>query len=176
MKFLRRTEYEIYEILETVFSVVSGTFGKYLRRIFYGFFLNNCGKNLNVGLRVKIQVPRNVDVGKNVGFNYGVWIAANYNKNGKIILGNNVLIGPYSILHSGNHNFKDPKTPIHKQGFKFNRIIIEDDVLISARCTILSGVTIGKGSVIAAGSVITKNIPPYSVVAGVPGKIISTRR
>ena len=107
--------------------------------------------------------------------NYGVWIASNKHKKGSIRIGNNVLIGPYSILHSGNHKFKNPNISINKQGFEFDEIVIEDDVWIAARCTILSGVTIGRGSVIAAGSVITKDIPPFSVVAGVPGKIISKR-
>ena len=79
------------------------------------------------------------------------------------------------VEFTGNHKFKDPNILINKQGFEFDKIVIEDDVWIAARCTILSGVTIGRGSVIAAGSVITKDIPPFSVVAGVPGKIISKR-
>jgi len=126
-------------------------------------------------MRVKIQVPANVIIGENVGLNYGVWMASNYNANAKIILGNNVLIGPYTIFHSGNHNYQDPKTLINKQGFQFKNIIVEDDVWIAARCTILAGITIGKGSVIAAGSVVTKNVPPFSIIVGVPGKIVGKR-
>ena len=175
MRFLRRLKYEIYELLETLFSIVPGTMGKYLRQMFYNGFFKKCGKNLNVGLRVKIQVPGNIYIGENVGLNYGVWMAANYHEEGKIIIGNNVLIGPYTIMHSGNHNYKNTALPINKQGFNFSIITIEEDVWIAARCTILSGVTIGKSSIIAAGSVITKDVPPFSVVAGVPGKIISTR-
>ena len=174
-KYIQRIEFEIFEILETLFSIVPGTFGMYGRKIIYKLFLNKCGKWLNIGLRVKIQRPSNVFIGNGVSINYGVWMAANNNPNGNIYIGNNVLIRPYSILHSGNHNFKDPNKIIYKQGFSFSNIVIEDDVWIAARCTILSGVTIGKGSVIAAGSVITKNIPPYSVVAGVPGTVISKR-
>jgi len=174
-KYIQRVEYEFFEVLETLFSIIPGTIGKYLRKIQYNIFLKKCGKWLNIGLRVKIQRPSNVFIGNGVSINYGVWMAANNNPNGNIYIGNNVLIRPYSILHSGNHNFKDPNKIIYKQGFSFSNIVIEDDVWIAARCTILSGVTIGKGSVIAAGSVITKNIPPYSVVAGVPGKVISKR-
>ncbi|MFD1316098.1 DapH/DapD/GlmU-related protein [Namhaeicola litoreus] len=79
-------------------------------------------------------------------------------------------------MHSGNHKFKEPNKNINNQGFNFKNITVEVDVWIAARCTILSGVNIGKGSVIAAGSVITKDIQPYSVVAGVPGKIIAKRK
>ena len=72
--------------------------------------------------------------------------------------------------------FKDVEKPMREQGFKFGVIHIEDDVWIAAQCTILAGVTIGRGSVIAAGSVITKDVPPYSIVGGVPGKVIGTRK
>jgi len=120
-------------------------------------------------------VPGNISIGSNVSFNYGVWIAANKDKKGGIVIGNNVLVGPYTIIHSGNHKFKNSSIPIYKQGFEFNTITIEDDVWIAANCTILSGVNLGKGCVVAAGSVVTKNVPEYCIVAGVPAKIIGER-
>jgi acetyltransferase-like isoleucine patch superfamily enzyme len=149
MRVLNRIENEFYEILETLFSIFPGTIGSYIRKLFYMFFLKKCGKKLILGLRVKIQVPGNIQIGNNVSINYGVWIAANKNKKGNIKIGENVLIGPYTILHSGNHKYKDPDVSINKQGFEFDEIVIKDDVWIAARCTILSGVTIGEGSVIA---------------------------
>ena len=175
MRLLNRIKKELNEIFETLFSIFPLTIGNYTRKLFYRLVLKKCGKNLKTGIRIKIQDPSNIFVGNNVELNYGVWIASNKHKKGSIRIGNNVLIGPYSILHTGNHKFKDPNILINKQGFEFDKIVIEDDVWIAARCTILSGVTIGKGSVIAAGSVITKDIPPFSVVAGIPGKIISKR-
>lgn len=168
--------FELWEFLETIFSMIPGTVGVFTRRGLYPIFLKKCGKRLRLGLRVKMQRPGNIVIGNNVEINYGVWVAASNKENGDISIGNNVLIGPYTILHSGNHNYKDPDKIIKNQGYTFGKITIEDDVWIAARCTILSGVTIGKGSVIAAGSVITKDIPPYSVVAGVPGKVISKRK
>ena len=172
---MQRIKFEFWEFLETIFSMIPGTIGVYARQGLYPFFLKKCGKGLRLGLRVKMQRPGSITIGHNVEINYGVWAAASNRENGDITIGNNVLIGPYTILHSGNHNFKDPNILIKNQGYAFGNIIIEDDVWIAARCTILSGVHIGEGSVIAAGSVITKDIPPYSVVAGVPGKIISKR-
>jgi galactoside O-acetyltransferase len=172
---MKRIQYEIFEIIETMLSIFPGTPGKYLRRYLYKIFFKEVGNKFSAGLRVKIQVPGNIQVGNNVSFNYGVWIAANKHKDGGIIFGNNVLVGPYTIIHSGNHRFKDASLPIFKQGFEFKTITIEDDVWIAAHCTILSGVKLGKGSVVAAGSVVTKDVPPYAVVAGVPAKIISHR-
>lgn len=172
---MHRLKYEIFDFLETLFSTVAGTPGKILRRAFYKLYLNKCGKKLSVAQRVKIQVPANITIGDNVGFNYGAWIAANRHNDGGINFGNNILIGPYTVIHSGNHKFKDASLPICRQGFEFKTITIEDDVWIAAHCTILSGVTLGKGSVIAAGSVVTKDVPAYSVVAGVPAKVISYR-
>jgi acetyltransferase-like isoleucine patch superfamily enzyme len=173
---MQRINFEIYEFLETLFSTLPGTPGKLLRRLFFKFYFKKCGNNFSTGLRVKIQMPGNIIVGNNVGFNYGVWIAANRHKDGGIVFGNNVLIGPYTVIHSGNHKFIDAALPISKQGFVFKTITIEDDVWIAAHCTILSGVTLGKGSVIAAGAVVTKDVPPYAIVAGVPAKVVSNRK
>lgn len=172
---MNRILFEIYEILETLLSAIPGTPGVYLRRSLYNIVLKRSGCRFNTGLRVRIQVPGNVVIGDNVRLNYGVWVAANHNKDGGVIMGNDVLIGPYTVVHSGNHKFRDCSVPINKQGFNFKTINIEDDVWIASHCTILSGVTIGKGSVVAAGSVVTKDIPPYAVVAGVPAKVISMR-
>lgn len=167
---------ELFENGQVLFSMIPGVLGKFIRRCFYKASLNSVGSNLYVGHRVRIQVPQSVYLGRNVGINDGVWIAANQNAEGKIFIGNDVLIGPYTVLHSGNHVFTDPGVPIYHQGFKFSSIKIGDDVWIGAHCTVLSGVTIGEGSVIGAGCVVTKDIPPYSIVVGVPGKVIGSRK
>ncbi len=172
---MERIRNEIFEFLETLLSVFPGFIGKTLRRMFYRPFFKKCGADFYTALRVKIQGAENITVGNNVAINYGVWIAANKHPDGGIVFGNNILIGPYSIIHSGNHKFQDPAIPIYKQGFAFKQITIEDDVWIAARCTILSGVTLGKGSVIAAGSVVIKDVLPYTIVGGVPAKIIGHR-
>lgn len=95
----------------------------------------------------------------------------------------NTLIGPIQIgdhVHTGqsvtisglNHNYKDVDITIDQQGVETNPIIIEDDVWIGANAVILPGVTIGKHCIVAAGSVVGKTIPPYSLCAGVPAKVI----
>ncbi len=83
---------------------------------------------------------------------------------GKIIIGNNVMFGPKCSLFAENHIFSDVKTSIKSQGVKQKGIVIEDDCWIGSNVIILDGVTIGKGSVIGAGTIITKSIPECSVV------------
>ena len=96
---------------------------------------------------------------------------------------NNTIIGPVSIgdqvniaqnvvLSGLNHNYELPDQPIISQGVKTAPIVIENDVWIGANSTILAGIQIGSHSVIAAGSVVTRSVPPYSVCAGNPARII----
>ena len=87
-------------------------------------------------------------------------------------IGNNVNLAQNIIISGLNHNYTDPNKTIISQGVNTSEIIIEDDVWIGANSVILAGITIGKHSVIGAGSIIIRDIPPYSIVVGNPGKII----
>ena len=95
----------------------------------------------------------------------------------------NTIIGPVTIGHhvnlaqgitvtALNHNFDDPKKRIDEQGISTKPVVIEDDIWIGANAVILPGVTIGHHTVVAAGAIVTKDVPPHSLVAGVPAKII----
>lgn len=95
----------------------------------------------------------------------------------------NTIIGPAQIgshvnlaqnitVTGLNHNFEDVSIPIDEQGVDTLPVVIEDDVWIGANAVILPGVTVGKHSVIAAGSVVSRSVPPYSVCAGIPAKVI----
>ena len=95
---------------------------------------------------------------------------------GKITIGNNVMLAPRVSIYAENHVFEHPEILIRDQGVEKKEVIIEDDCWIAANSILLAGVTIGKGSVVAAGSVVTENVPPYSVVAGVPAKWIKSRK
>ena len=94
---------------------------------------------------------------------------------GELIIGNNVRIAAGTIIAPVNHVFSDPNKPIRQQGIITKGIIIKDDVWIGANSTILDGVTIGRGSVIGAGSVVTTTIEPYSIAVGVPCKVVKKR-
>lgn len=95
---------------------------------------------------------------------------------GGLRIGDNVLIATQVAIIPANHGFDDPKIPIRQQAITCKGITIQDDVWIGAGAKILDGVTIEKGSVIGAGSVVTHDIPPYSVAVGVPAKVIRKRR
>jgi acetyltransferase-like isoleucine patch superfamily enzyme len=91
-------------------------------------------------------------------------------------MGDYVIIGANTSIIATNHGFADINIPIRYQKSTSKGILIEDDVWIGAGCKILDGVTIGRGSVIGAGSVVTKSIPEYSVAAGVPARVIYSRK
>lgn len=91
---------------------------------------------------------------------------------GPVMIGNNVILAQNVVTSALNHNFEDVLTTINQQGVKTDQIIIENNVWIGANSTILAGVHIGEHVVVGAGSVVTKDIPPFSVVVGNPAKII----
>ncbi|MEB3218619.1 MAG: acyltransferase [Nostocales cyanobacterium 94392] len=94
---------------------------------------------------------------------------------GNIKIGKNCLIAAHSGLFANNHNFTDPFEYIARQGTTRKGIVIEDDCWLGHNVTVIDGVTIGRGCVIGAGSVVTKDIPPYSVAVGTPAKVVKSR-
>ena len=94
---------------------------------------------------------------------------------GKIRIGNNVMLGSRCILNAENHVFSDKTETIQSQGVNRKGIVIEDDVWIGSNVIILDGVTIGKGSVIGAGTLVNKNVPPESIVVDKRQRFIRPR-
>lgn len=94
---------------------------------------------------------------------------------GGIRIGNHVLIGQTVNMHAENHQFGDASRRIDQQGVSYQGIVVEDDVWIGSKATILDGVTISRGAVVGAGAVVTKSVPPYAIVAGVPAKVVGMR-
>ena len=115
-----------------------------------------------------------VIIDENVSINSGVMI--NTDIGGNIHIGRYTLIGPNVVIRSAEHKFSNLDISIRNQGHIISNIFIEEDVWICSNCVITSGVTIGRGSVIAAGSVVTKDVAPFSVVGGVPAAIIKRRK
>jgi acetyltransferase-like isoleucine patch superfamily enzyme len=91
---------------------------------------------------------------------------------GPVTIGNDVMLAQNIVLSGLNHGYQDITIIPHKQPVTKNKIIIEDEVWIGAISVIVAGVTLGKHAVVAAGSVVTKNVPAYSVVGGNPAKVI----
>lgn len=95
---------------------------------------------------------------------------------GDVTIGKYCMLGPEIVFYTQNHYFKRTDIPMCEQGFGETRpITIEDDCWIGRRVIILPGVTIGKGSVIGAGAVISKDIPPYSIAVGNPARVVKSR-
>ncbi|REG77489.1 acyltransferase [Algoriphagus antarcticus] len=131
----------------------------------------------NITLGRKVRISENVEIrGTFAQINIGDNCSINRNCTirGKVSIGNNCLIAPNVVIVGSNHLF-EKKDLIKNQKLSMEGIIIEDDVWIAANATILDGVKIGVGAVIAAGAVVNKNVENYQIVGGVPAKLISER-
>lgn len=91
---------------------------------------------------------------------------------GPVQIGANVIIAQHVVLSGLNHDYQDIHTPIRQQPVTTALIVVEDDCWIGANSVVTAGVTIGRHSVVAGGSVVTRNVPPYSVVGGNPARIL----
>lgn len=166
---------EVYEWVQMLLSGVPGRVGVRLRAVLYRHVLARVGPGFSIGIRCRIQCPGAVSIGSRTGINDNAWIAANSDPEGWISIGNDVLIGPSVVIHTGNHEFRSAALTVKSQGHRFAPVIIEDDVWMAARVTILAGVTVAAGTVVAAGAVVTRSTEPYSVVAGAPAQKIASR-
>lgn len=138
------------------------------------------GERVSIG-KFAIIRPSNgyggeIGEGLKIGNNSNIGPYSYIGCSGYIEIGNNVMMSPRVSIYAENHVFDKVDIIMQSQGVEKQFVKIEDDCWIAANSTILAGVTIGKGSVIAAGSVVTKDVPPYSIVAGIPAKIIKKRR
>lgn len=113
----------------------------------------------------------NMVIGNNVLINAGGYLSGE----GGLQIGNFVLIGPNVNILSAGHEFGNPDIPIQKQGLTYGKIIIEDDAWIGAGSVVLQGLTIGKGAIVGAGSVVTRDVPPYAIAIGNPARIVKYR-
>ena len=126
--------------------------------------------HVNFGIGYGFDKMKTITVGNNVFIGYGV----EFNCTNSINIGNNVLIATGTKIVDVGHTYEMGKR-IDEQPLKSLPIKIEDDVWIAANCVIVGGVTISRGSVIAAGSVVTKSIPANEIWGGVPAKLIKAR-
>jgi galactoside O-acetyltransferase len=114
-----------------------------------------------------------IEVGDRVSFNTNVHVNASVGK--RIQLGNDVLVGPNVVLRSADHRFERTDVPIRNQGHNLGEIIIEDDVWLGANVVVVGGVRIGRGAVIAAGAVVTRDVEPMAIMGGVPARLLRMR-
>lgn len=135
-----------------------------LKRLFKKF-----GRDINIEPKVIFYNISESEIGDHSGIGM-------YSLVGTIKIAKDVMIGEQLIAITQNHEFSDINVPMRLQGFKnCEPITIEDDVWIGSRVTILPGVKVGKGAIIGAGAVVTKDVLPYTIVGGNPAKLIKSR-
>ena len=151
--------------------------------------------HISLGSGVQIRKGSSIHFIGSAHFDHGVSITArggsiyfgeNFHSNEQVIFnadiggairfGGNCLVGPRCIFRTANHRFTDTHLNIIEQGHEYSDINIGDDVWFGAGVIVLPGVTIGSHSVLGAGSVVTRDIPDFSVAVGVPAKVIRTRQ
>lgn len=130
-------------------------------------YIDSCGKDVDVGRKVKLSSKLNLGDRSSIG-DYAYL-------QGEICIGKDVMMAPRCVLIADNHKFDDINKPMNRQGTEFGTIVIEDDVWIGYGVTILSGVRVETGAICAAGAVVTKDVPAYSIVGGNPAVVVKKR-
>ncbi len=137
------------------------------------------GNNFSIGRNSIIEctgvlreLGETLEIGENVGIAANAFIAVR----GNVKIGSNTIFGPGVSIHAENHNFSDLEKPIRLQGATRKGITIGEDCWIGSKAVILDGVNIGNHVIVAAGAVVNKDIPDYSIVGGVPAKVIKMRK
>lgn len=137
------------------------------------------GNNVSIQKRVIIECTGSLTkmgLGLVLGDNVGIGSSSFLGCAGGITIGDNTILGNFVSMHSENHNYFDKEIPIRLQGVNSKGIKIGKDCWIGAKVTILDGVNLGDGCIVAAGGVLTEgSYPPFSILGGVPAKIIKER-
>lgn len=145
------------------------SFSSRIRMLLVRGYIIKCGRNVNI--QPHATIARRIEIGDYSG------IGRNCLVQGGVKIGKYVMMGPEVYIYTQNHDFQKTDIPMSQQGFAEEKpVVIEDDVWIGSRVTILPGVRICSGSIIGASAVVTKDVPPYCVVAGNPAKIVKTRK
>ncbi|WP_284694537.1 acyltransferase [Geomonas sp. Red32] len=120
---------------------------------------NAPGRRYNIELDDHVFIGRNVIIDSNLGISIGKY----------------TFVAPNCFITDTNHAFADPLTPVKHQGCTYERVTIGQDVWIGAHVVVVAGVTIGDGSIVAANSTVTRDVPPGAVVGGSPARVIKYR-
>lgn len=148
-----------------------------IQSFFYRKAFKSCGRNVYLRpMSSDFKGIENFTIGNNVSIPKG---STFYSTEAELIIKDNVIFGPHPTIITGDHRIDKIGVPIIKNDEKLPEndadVIIEEDVWVGANVVILKGVMIGRGSIVAAGAVVNKSCPPYSIIGGVPAKILKYR-
>lgn len=138
-----------------------------LRWFLYKFFFKRLGTRTKIGKRVDVRCPYRIRIGSYTNVNKRSLLDG---RGGELVIGDNVDIAQDVNIWTLEHDYNDPYYTA-----KGKSVVIDDFVWIASRATILPGVHVGRGAVVAAGAVVTKDVPPMTIVGGVPARVIGKR-
>jgi len=156
-------------VLNLVFFILD-LLPHFLRDLFFKLSFKKMGKNVLIDYKTFFRYMGNIEIGNGVSINRGCELFTSANLGAKIIIKDNVVLSPNVKIYSAGHDYGYLNLPDTSSD-----ILIKEHVWIGANSIILQGVTIGSKSVVSANSVVTKDIPPNSVVAGIPAKKVKER-
>ncbi len=173
MRLIKNILVKIYSFVNLFFMYVMREFimffpSRTIRHFFIKRQIDSCGKDCGFLLGIEIRNGKNIMIGNNVVINKKVLLDG---RGGKLIIGNNVDIAQETNIWTLEHDVHDDFHLSYG-----GDVVIEDYVWIASRCSILPGVRIGKGAVIACNSVVTKDVEPMTIVGGIPAKKIGERK
>lgn len=160
-------EFSTFTAPSQLLALIPGYFGILLRRVWYRLTLRHCGSNFTVDWLAVIRT-RNSEVGDRCTLGVGSWA-------GWIRLGNDVMTGSHVALISGarQHDYSDVSRPMREQHGAKRRLVIADDVWIGTRAVVMADIALG--TVVGAGSIVTRSYPPRTVIAGTPARLLRYR-
>lgn len=168
---MKRFLFSTYSYLFNIFYIILEVLPPFLRELIFKLMFKKYGVKNNIDYKTYFRYPSKIKIGSNVWINRGCLLFGSYHiKEAEIILGNNIALGPNVTIFSASHDYKFLNLPDTAES-----VVIEDNVWIGGNSTILPGVVIGEGSIIGAGSIVTRSIPPYSVAIGSPAVVVKRR-
>ncbi len=164
-------KFNCYSYFENFYYTILNFLPHPIRILFFKIMFRKLGQHVFIDHGCYFRYPYQISIGNNVSINRKCSIFGSYyDKSTLIVIGNNVAIAPEVKIFSASHDYQDISLPDYGEG-----IYIEDYVWIGGGAIILPGVKIGKGSVIGAGSIVTHDIPDWSVAVGNPARVIKKR-
>jgi maltose O-acetyltransferase len=160
----------LYSYCSTLGAFLLDFLPPFIRNLIFKTCLGQFGEQSLIDYKVYMRYFKNIEIGHHVAINRGCELYTSYHLAKKIVIGNHVTLSPNVIFYGAAQDYHYQPMPDIA-----GDIIVEDNCWICANSIILPGVTIGKGSVIGAGSVVTNDIPPNSVAVGNPARVIKER-